>query len=90
MVMTFFVLFANEIKVIVGPKSADYAMMLCLSICLFFFILEFVLASWSKSVIRGVGKMTFKIPYLQNNVTVPVLLHQGNYYYYYCCCCNCL
>ena len=77
MIMTFFVLFANEIKVIVGPKSSDYGMTVCLSICLFFFILEFLLASWSKSTINGITKITYKIPYLQNTITVPVLLHQG-------------
>ena len=39
MVMTFFVLFANEIKTISGPKAVDEGFTIVTSICLFFFIL---------------------------------------------------
>ena len=39
MVMTFFVLFANEIKTISGPKAVDEGFTIATSICLFFFIL---------------------------------------------------
>lgn len=49
MAMTLFVLFADNIKFLAGPKSVDPGFEVFTTICFFFFIFELAGATWSKS-----------------------------------------
>jgi len=54
MYMTLFVLYADEIRVLVAPKSADAGFDVATTICFFFFIFELVFGTWSKSSIKSI------------------------------------
>lgn len=54
MLMTLFVLFADEIRILAAPKEADYGFEIVNSICLFAFIFELLAVTWSKSKIVSV------------------------------------
>lgn len=49
MAMTFFVLFADDIRLLTAPKSVDYGFQVVNSVCLFFFIFELLLTTWAKT-----------------------------------------
>ena len=49
MIMTFFVLFADDIRLLTAPKSVDHGFQVVNSVCLFFFIFELVLTTWAKT-----------------------------------------
>mmetsp|Transcript_9047 Transcript_9047/g.15297 ORF Transcript_9047/g.15297 Transcript_9047/m.15297 type:complete len:853 (-) Transcript_9047:247-2805(-) len=49
MILTFFVLFADDIRLLSAPKSVDPGFQVVNSICLFFFIFELVLTTWAKT-----------------------------------------
>ena len=49
MILTFFVLFADDIRLLTAPKSVDDGFQIVNSICLFFFIFELVLTTWAKT-----------------------------------------
>eukprot|EP00606_Chrysophyceae_sp_TOSAG23-5_P000700 GSChrysophyteH2.ASY1.ANO1.1190.1 assembled CDS len=53
MVMTIFVLFADNIKLMTADKSVDEDFVLVNAICLFAFILELVLNTWSKTTVKS-------------------------------------
>ncbi len=54
MAMTLFVLFADNIKYLAGPKSVDPGFDVFTTICFFFFIFELAGATWSKSRIISI------------------------------------
>lgn len=51
MMMTFFVLFADDIRIITAPKSVDLGFETMNSVCLFFFCFELILTTWAKTTI---------------------------------------
>mmetsp|Transcript_4336 Transcript_4336/g.4340 ORF Transcript_4336/g.4340 Transcript_4336/m.4340 type:complete len:869 (-) Transcript_4336:157-2763(-) len=53
MMLTFFVLFASDIRTLTAPKSVDAGFEVAYSICLFFFITEFVLSIYAKTTIKS-------------------------------------
>jgi hypothetical protein len=53
MIMTFFVLFADDIRLLTAPKSVDDGFQVVNSVCLFFFIFELVLTTWAKTRISS-------------------------------------
>ena len=54
MAMTLFVLFADNIKYLAGPKSVDPGFDIFTTICFFFFIFELAANTWSKSRIISI------------------------------------
>mmetsp|Transcript_24385 Transcript_24385/g.35798 ORF Transcript_24385/g.35798 Transcript_24385/m.35798 type:complete len:840 (+) Transcript_24385:136-2655(+) len=52
MIMTFFVLFADDIRLLTAPKSVDVGFQTANSICLFFFIFELLLTTWAKTHLK--------------------------------------
>ena len=49
MAMTLFVLFADNIRLMAGPKGVDNDFIIVNSVCLFSFIAEFILNNWAKT-----------------------------------------
>lgn len=49
MILTFFVLFADDIRLLTAPKSVDDGFQIVNSVCLFFFIFELLLTTWAKT-----------------------------------------
>lgn len=49
MLMTLFVLFADSAKLMSAPKTSDDAFGIAITVCFFFFIFEWVAATWSKT-----------------------------------------
>lgn len=53
MIMTFFVLFADDIRLLTAPKSVDDGYQVVNTICLFCFIFELLLTTWAKTTISS-------------------------------------
>ena len=53
MTMTIFVLFASNIKDLSATKDVDAGFFTATAICLFYFIAEFIGATWSKSTVKS-------------------------------------
>ena len=60
MAMTIFVLFADNIKLMTAAKTVDADFILINAICLFAFIGEFILNTWSKTYVTGCAPFAFK------------------------------
>lgn len=55
MMLTFFVLFADDIRLLTAPKAVDGGFEIVNSICLFFFIFELFLSTFAKTEIKSVS-----------------------------------
>jgi hypothetical protein len=60
MILTFFVLFADDIRLLTAPKSVDGGFQVVNSICLFFFIFELLLTTWAKTRIPSWSPFVIK------------------------------
>jgi hypothetical protein len=60
MILTFFVLFADDIRLLTAPKSVDSGFQIVNSICLFFFIFELLLTTWAKTRIPSWSPFVMK------------------------------
>lgn len=60
MAMTFFVLFADNIKLLAAPKTDDFAFDVVNSIILFSFIVELVMNSWAKTTFTSTDPRNLK------------------------------
>jgi class 3 adenylate cyclase len=54
MIMTLFVLFADNFKIMFAPQSVDNTFHMIDTVCLFCFIFELLGSTWSKTVIRSI------------------------------------
>lgn len=63
MAMTFFVLFADDIRIIVAPKHTDVEFQVAYTVCLFSFIIELILSVISKSTYVAMEKTIFNLPW---------------------------
>jgi hypothetical protein len=52
--MTLFVLFGDDIKLLSAPRSADADFSIAYAVCLFAFIFEFVMNSWARTEVTAV------------------------------------
>ena len=60
MYMTLFVLFGDNIKLLAAPKELDAGFEIANSICMFFFIVEFLANTWVKTQIESWSPFRFK------------------------------